>query len=62
MSSEIKLKSCPFCGGPAAIIKARNTSSTRWKFKVYCTQCQVRQILHKTKSGAIMEWNHRTKL
>ena len=55
---ETKLN-CPFCGGTARIIAGWNSTTERKKFKVYCTRCQVRQVLQKTKKGAIEMWNRR---
>jgi Lar family restriction alleviation protein len=63
MPSKISLKPCPFCGGTAAIFReCSNASTVSWQFKVYCKHCQVRQPLHKTKCGAVAEWNHRAKI
>ena len=62
MPGEISLKPCPFCGGAAAIVRGCNALTIRLRFKVFCRRCQVRQPLHKTKCGAVAEWNHRAKL
>jgi Lar family restriction alleviation protein len=62
MPGEIEIKPCPFCGGTAAIVRGCTHLNSKWQFKVFCKRCQVRQPLHKTKCGAITEWNHRAKL
>ena len=62
MPGEIEIKPCPFCGGTAAIVRCCTHLKAKWKFKVFCTRCQVWQPLHKTKCGAITEWNHRAIL
>jgi len=62
MPGEIEIKPCPFCGGTAAIVRGCTHLNAKWKFKVFCTRCQVWQPLHKTKCGAITEWNHRAIL
>ena len=62
MPGETEIKPCPFCGGTAAIVRGCTHLNSKWQFKVYCKQCQVRQTLHKTKCGAIAEWNRRVIL
>lgn len=62
MPGEPKIKLCPFCGGTAAVVRGWKYDSSRAIFKVYCKRCQVRQPFHKTKIGAISEWNHRAIL
>ena len=59
MPGEVEIKQCPFCGGTAAVVRAWRAGYSKTLFKVYCKCCQVRQPLHKTKIGAITEWNHR---
>lgn len=62
MHGESEIKLCPFCGGTAAVVRGWKYDSSRAMFKVYCKCCQVRQPFHKTKIGAISDWNHRAML
>jgi Lar family restriction alleviation protein len=60
-----KLRSCPFCGGKAKIIKGQK-SDTRMCglkpfYKVYCPVCQNRTWTHLIKKNAIAAWNKRVK-
>lgn len=57
----VELKTCPFCGGKAEVIRGWVFGNKRPKFKVYCKRCQVRQILVKQRYVAVSNWNQRAK-
>lgn len=60
--TENKLNPCPFCGGKCDIVRGESVSDAlrHGRFwRVFCTRCQVRQLLHKTKDEAVKAWNHR---
>ena len=59
--NSVELKPCPFCGGEAEVIRGWRYDYLRPMFKICCKRCQVRQGLHKTRIGAIADWNRRVK-
>ena len=54
---EIKLKPCPFCGGPAAIVDKSN--HIRNTYFVGCWWCGVRTDCEHDKRVAVDAWNRR---
>lgn len=53
--SETKLKSCPFCGGEAELIKGMCELDNY----VTCLGCRCKTKLYNTKASAIKAWNTR---
>ena len=54
-----QLKSCPFCGGEAAIEEDKEWGDC-W---IWCMDCKIRQPeeTYTTKKEAITAWNRRAK-
>ena len=61
MASE-KLLPCPCCYGEAKSIRGSATEEV-WPhgefWRVYCTNCQLRQLFYRTKAEATSAWNTR---
>ncbi len=55
MMSE-ELKPCPFCGGPAELIK-----TARGNFFVQCACCCNGTLYYRTEKDAVQHWNRRAE-
>ncbi len=60
-----KLMACPFCGGEASLTRGEATEAV-WPHgefsRVFCTQCQCRQLFHRTDKDAVCAWNKRQQV
>lgn len=56
--SEIKLKSCPFCGGKAESLTP--WAGTVCGYWVRCEACGCETAVYSTKEQAEKVWNRRT--
>ena len=54
---DTKLKSCPFCGGEAEVIKRE--SEYPYVHGVWCKGCRCRTSFEKSREEAIEAWNTR---
>jgi len=52
-----ELKKCPFCGGKAMLIRAREWYGY---YSVGCSKCGIETNLHDTPAEAIAAWNRRS--
>ena len=60
--AEIKLKTCPFCGGEAAVVKWRKAMAylpVIDSYQVVCAYCDCRTARHPSKEKAVDVWNRR---
>ena len=59
--SEIKLKSCPFCGGESVLLNSsREIPEESVVFWVYCKNCSATSMTYDKREEAIECWNTRT--
>ena len=60
---EKKLNKCPFCGGRASVVRGFSLSHPASKafYKIYCKNCQVRQVIGRSLKDKMKEWNIRRK-
>lgn len=57
--SDIRLKSCPFCGGDAKMVHYYPPFGGRMKTKVRCTLCRCNSGEWGRSDKAIEAWNRR---
>ncbi len=58
--NNIKLKTCPFCGGSAAILRSQGTWERAPKFFVACMKCGAETPrTSRCRSDAAHKWNTR---
>ena len=60
--AEIKLKTCPFCGGEAKAFKHKKTMAsfgTLFSYEVECAHCFCRTGLYPSEEKAVNAWNRR---
>lgn len=57
MTDKIKLKPCPFCGGPAEIVD--NSRCVPNTYLVSCWWCGAQTDCDDSKEGAAEAWNRR---
>lgn len=55
MSSEVRIKPCPFCGSHTLEI-CRTNDEACW---IACDKCGARSDCHSDRAGAIRIWNGR---
>ncbi len=58
--SELRVRKCPCCRGPAAIFRSDDTPFAE-KFGVICSNCALKTEGHRTPGEAAMAWNRRDK-
>lgn len=58
--SDIKLKSCPCCGGKAKLQKQSHREYAP-TFSVVCTSCRLKTIDYINIPSAMEVWNRRMK-
>ena len=52
--TNIKLKSCPFCGGKAELV-----TCGLYAFYIRCKQCRMGSGVYEKKREAVIAWNMR---
>lgn len=60
--AEIKLKTCPFCGGEAHVIKCKEAMAsfgTMRSYKVECAYCFCGTWRYPSEEKAVSAWNRR---
>lgn len=57
--SEIKLKSCPFCGGEARVMPPKGFVSYVAHYWVSCKNCHVQTDFVTSRKEAMEAWNRR---
>jgi len=60
--SDVELKACPFCGGPAAIESNSPRPKMDARYSAYCKACSLSQPpgAFGSKGKAAKHWNNRT--
>lgn len=61
--SEIKLLSCPFCGGTALCVfdpdGIEDAEGRKWSYQVICESCCTATGLYMSERLAVEAWNRR---